>query len=160
MKVYFDTSVSARPWTPSEKKLILETLNDYRSWMPSKWSETKSRQYADWSVSLESQELIDSYPGMKGLSVTFMSESPRKTMFSYENWASLPNAVKSIYTLKMYRQYLINHEAGHALGLGHPKRKFVNNTIAPVMIQQTLGLHGLLPNVWPTNEELLKLMHS
>ncbi|HEX6754735.1 MAG TPA: DUF3152 domain-containing protein, partial [Mycobacteriales bacterium] len=55
--------------------------------------------------------------------------------------------------LAAYRVYVINHEVGHALGNGHqPCRKA--GTLAPVMMQQTLGLTtpgvgDCKPNPWP-----------
>jgi len=154
MKLYFEASRTVRQWTPTEKQFVLDTLNNAQSWPVGTWSESKIRSRADWTIALESQDLINSYPGMKGLSVTFMAETPRKTYFSYENWTNLPSTLRGQYTLKEYRQYLVNHEAGHALGLSHPKRKQGTYAVlAPVMMQQTLGLSGFGPNVWPTPEE-------
>lgn len=55
--------------------------------------------------------------------------------------------------LAAYRIYVVNHEVGHGLGRGH-LHCTGRGEPAPVMLQQTLGLHGCRPNPWPTDSEV------
>ena len=55
---------------------------------------------------------------------------------------------KSEMSLPAYRCYVLNHEIGHALGRLHERCSGTGNR-APIMLQQTVGLHGCLPDPFP-----------
>jgi hypothetical protein len=59
-------------------------------------------------------------------------------------------------TLREYRAMVTNHETGHWFGLGHATCPG-DGAAAPVMMQQSMGLHGCEPNPWPRRGELRKV---
>ncbi|RZU73007.1 uncharacterized protein DUF3152 [Micromonospora kangleipakensis] len=70
------------------------------------------------------------------------------------NVARWARGVPHFDDLGSYRQYLLNHEVGHRLGRGHELCPRAGGP-APVMEQQTLGLHGCTPNAWPRVDDAL-----
>jgi len=67
-------------------------------------------------------------------------------MLNLRRWVE--GAAPSEMGLAEYRKYMVSHEVGHALGRDHAECP-APGQIAPVMLQQTLGLDGCRPNPWP-----------
>jgi hypothetical protein len=85
--------------------------------------------------------------GDRQLSVANMNE--RTIDINYCRWTEeCPN--QSQLPLEQYRQYVIQHEVGHMMGKKHPTQVVTSQQKAPVMMQQTLGIHHHEPNPWPT----------
>jgi len=158
MYIYFCYSKTARSFTIMEKQFVLSTLNDRRAW-PVKWIETHNAQLANWNVVLESQQFIDdNFPSrINGLSVTQSRANVRqgphapKTFFSYTNWSEVPLKLRGKYNIHEYRTYVVLHECGHALGLGHRE---CTGGPAPIMLQQTRGIKECTKNLWPLDIEI------
>jgi hypothetical protein len=69
-----------------------------------------------------------------------------RAVINLARWATaVPHYEGDIAT---YRQYVVNHEVGHALGNGHVPCPGAGQ-LAPVMLQQTLSLDGCVRNAWP-----------
>ncbi len=76
----------------------------------------------------------------------FSCRNGQNVVLNAERWANaVPNWATS---LTEYRQYLVNHEVGHALGQGHVDC-LRPGALAPVMMQQSKSIGACLPNSWP-----------
>jgi len=106
----------------------------------------------DVILALTKRETMDKLFGdtftLKGLSVTDRGLDPMRIYIDDINWHTRPQDFRG--SLKTYRQYLIQHEMGHCLGLDH--EKIIPGQTCPVMYQQTKGTHNCKANPWFTKE--------
>ena len=100
----------------------------------------------DFKVTLVSPGSMERYcPGVGTGGYTSCRYGER-AVINLARWATaVPHYDGDIAT---YRHYVVNHEVGHALGNGHVDCPGPGQ-VAPVMLQQTLGLDGCVKNAWP-----------
>ncbi|MCO7222283.1 DUF3152 domain-containing protein, partial [Klenkia sp. PcliD-1-E] len=138
---------------PGFAAAVEATLGDPRSWghdgamsfQRVGAAEAAAGDY-DFRVSLVSPGSMEIYcPGVGTGGYTSCRYGER-AVINLARWeTAVPDYAGDIAT---YRQYVVNHEVGHALGNGHQSCPGPGQ-LAPVMQQQTLGLQGCAKNAWP-----------
>ncbi len=132
---------------------VRTTLSDPRSWGSGgrySFQQVGATQVAagqyDFKVALISPGNVDAYcPGLRTNGYTSCRVGER-AVINLARWATaVPHYDGDI---ALYRHYVVNHEVGHALGNGHQPCPGAG-AVAPVMLQQTLGLDGCVKNAWP-----------
>ncbi|MGY1717087.1 DUF3152 domain-containing protein [Geodermatophilus sp. SYSU D01106] len=136
---------------PTFAAAVEATLGDPRSWgsggrMSFQRVDTTDVGSYDFRVSLVSPGSMERYcPGVGTGGYTSCRYGER-AVINLARWeTAVPDYQGDIAT---YRQYVVNHEVGHALGNGHQPCPG-QGQLAPVMQQQTLGLEGCTKNAWP-----------
>ncbi|MCZ2818423.1 DUF3152 domain-containing protein, partial [Modestobacter sp. VKM Ac-2984] len=122
-----------------------ETLADYRGWsLGGTLAFEQVPSGADFDLVLASPAVVGN--AAPGCSSTWSCRVGRTVYINDERW----RLGTSSWTLglPLYQQYVILHEVGHWLGLGHRDCPSGGQT-APVMQQQSISLQGCLANVWP-----------
>jgi hypothetical protein len=102
-------------------------------------------EQADFRLMFVTPETRDTYCGYAPDRYTSCRIGDR-VVLNIARWVhGVPNYGASLTT---YRQYMVNHETGHRLGNAHQLCPG-DGQPAPVMQQQTLGLHGCTAYAWP-----------
>jgi hypothetical protein len=134
---------------------IDQTLGDPRSWIADgdvRFQRVPAGAPAVFTIYLATAQTTRSMCNAGGVTGTGGYTSCRYTghvLLNLDRWyLSIPHYATVGVPLDTYRTYMINHEVGHQAGHGH-ERCPANGRPAPVMEQQTLGLHGCTPNPWP-----------
>lgn len=130
---------------------IQAILDDPRSW---RWdgrvafSLIADPNQADLTIHLASGKTTDIGCGELGTQQTLscrvgdaVNLNVDRWVFGTPTWSSRP--------VEEYRGYLVNHEVGHYLGLGHVGCAAQGGP-SPVMQQQSIKLDSCQPNPWPS----------
>lgn len=131
-------------------EFVMSTLNDPRGW-GADGSVTFARTAgdADIRVVLASPATVDTMCAPLDTNGKWSCGRYGHAAINAERWALGAAAfTEAGGDITQYRQYLVNHEVGHLLGAQHTGCPRAGQ-VAPIMLQQSLGLGGCLPNGWP-----------
>ena len=149
-------------FSPDHRRFIKLTLDDPRGHANNGFQFKHSRSPHEPYVIIrltprrDITQLFGDEFDLKNLSVTDYSKTPVRIYIDDVNWHKKPPVFTGSQTT--YRQYLIQHEMGHALGTlkhDHPVHDQTHPGKCPVMYQQTKGTSMCKPNPWlyPKNKK-------
>ncbi len=124
-------------------------LNDPRGWSLSGAVRfTRVSRGGRFTVRLASPRVVGSYGGCSSY---YSCRVGFYVMINDDRWRFATPSFRD-QPVHLYRQMVVNHEVGHALGFGHATCGRAGWR-APVMQQQSKGLGGCRPNPWPLTSE-------
>lgn len=125
----------------------LEVLNDPRGWGGRGYTfERTDGPDAAFELILASPSTSEQMCEPLGTFGTMSCRTGSRVILTWYRWVvGIPEYGTA---LTDYRRYVVNHEVGHFLGFDHVFCPGPGLP-APLMMQQTKGLDGCLPNPWP-----------
>jgi Protein of unknown function (DUF3152) len=131
-------------------RALEKTLDDPRSWRSTgkiRFSLVRAGETADLHAYLVTPGTTDRLCAPLLTRGEVSCQAGNKVVLNAKRWVFGSDAFGP--DVPDYREYLANHEFGHALGhhhVGCPR----SGRPAPVMLQQTKGLQGCTANPWPS----------
>jgi len=137
---------------PAFAAAVERTLADPRSWgAGGQFSfQRVGAGRADFTVVLASAATTDRLCRPLDTARIYSCFNKGMAVLNYLRWQTGAAAYED--DLASYRQYVVLHEVGHALGHGHELCRTAGGP-APTMMQQTKGVGACRPNPWPYPEE-------
>lgn len=128
------------------------TLNDKRGWMGTDLTQSRGVRFrlvndpeqAELTLTIAAPPTVDALCPLDTLGV-WSCEAGDTVLINSDRWLHRTPTYSDTAT---YRAYVVNHEVGHFLHLGH-KPCPGKGRPAPVMMQQSKGLDGCVANPWP-----------
>jgi hypothetical protein len=112
-------------------------------------SQHQSATHPVITITLAPQAVIDSlFPSFQPQKLSVCNLLTKEVFLNEERWLGVYDDNHSGLSLPAYRAYMVNHEIGHALNLDHATCPGPQQ-LSPIMVQQTLGTQGCLPNPFP-----------
>lgn len=132
------------------RRIVAATLDDPRGWSLNGPVDFRPvRDGGRLTVALASPAAIE---GFGACSAYYSCRVGDLVLINSDRWRHATDSYRGQALLHSYRQMVINHEVGHALGFGHADCARPGAPAA-VMQQQSKGLGGCERNPWPLGRE-------
>ena len=130
-------------------EFVLATLNDPRG-----WGHGGTLSFARTDGPAQIRVILAAAPTARRLCTLYSGDPVScgggdQAVLDLDHW--LDGVSDYAADLTGFREYAVNHEVGHVLG--HGNGYCDPGHLAPVMVDQYLGLHGCLRNSWPFPKE-------